>query len=284
MLNRLQENRLLRSIGLPILKAINRDISIRHHWIDRKIMLNLLAHKGYWFHGRRREADEMNAIRAMISPGDSVVEVGGHIGYISLWLAECASSTADGSVTVFEPGSNNLLYIRENLTGIANVCLIEKGCGSIGGQLEFFEESLTGQNNSFVSSFEGLQSNIDAAPNVEVSINKRFVEVVRLDQELGNNAPDFVKIDVEGFELPVLKGASGWYGPDRKPPIIMIEVQADYDAIGTWMNEKGYSLFDIEGNEVASIPRSTSNLFLLFIANSMRLHSPVGKRFAPESC
>jgi FkbM family methyltransferase len=261
--SRLNENRLLRSIGLPLLKALNRDISIRHHWPGRKIKLNLFAHKGYWFHGRRREAEEMSAIRAMISTGDSVVEVGGHIGYITLWFAECAGSATNGNVTVFEPGSNNLPYIRQNLVGVANVRLIEKGCGSAAGQLEFFEDSLTGQNNSFVSSFEGLQSNIDAAPNVDVRVNKRSVEVVRLDQELGNTAPDFLKVDVEGFEYPVLQGASGWYGPDRKPPIIMIEVQADHDAIGSWMHEQGYSLFDIEGHEVNTIPHSTLNLFAL---------------------
>ncbi len=87
MLARLNENPLLRSLGLPLLKAFNRDISIRHHWLDRKIKLNLFAHKGYWFHGRHREAEEMQAIRALIAAGDTVVEVGGHIGYISLWFA-----------------------------------------------------------------------------------------------------------------------------------------------------------------------------------------------------
>jgi len=236
---------------------------MRHHWLNRKIRINLFAHKGYWFHGRRREADEMRAVRVLISPGDSVVEVGGHIGYITLWFHECAGSASNGSVIVFEPGSNNLPYIRQNLANIGNVHLIEKGCGSVAGQLEFFEDSLTGQNNSFVSAFEGLESNINAAPNVAVSVNKRSVEVVRLDEELDDYVPDFIKIDVEGFELAVLRGASGWYDSDRKPPIIMIEVQSDHDAIETWMHERGYNLFNIEGQEIATIPRTTVNLFAL---------------------
>jgi FkbM family methyltransferase len=260
---RLNENRLLRSIGLPLLKALNRDISIRHHWLDRNVKLNLFAHKGYWYHGRRREVEEMHAIRAMISPGDTVVEVGGHIGYISLWFAECVRSDSNGSVTVFEPGSNNLPYIRQNVSGVDYIRLIEKGCGSEAGKLEFFEDSLTGQNNSFVESFDGLQSNINAAPNVEVQISKRSVDVVRLDKELENAVPSFIKIDVEGYELPVLHGAGGWFGLGRKPPIIMIEVQADHDEIGAWMRERDYTLFDIDGREVSAIPHSTLNLFAL---------------------
>lgn len=263
MLARLNENPLLRSLGLPLLKALNRDILIRHHWLDRQVKLNLFTHKGYWFHGRHREAEEMRAIRALITPGNSVVEVGGHIGYISLWFAECAAQNSGGSVTVFEPGSNNLPYIRQNVADVGNVRLIEKGCGSAAGKLEFFEDSLTGQNNSFVASFEGLRSNVEAAPNVDVQINKRIVDVVRLDSELGHISPDFIKIDVEGYELPVLQGASGWYGSGRKPPIIMIEVQADHDAIGAWMHERGYTLFDIYGEEIRAIPHLTLNLFAL---------------------
>jgi FkbM family methyltransferase len=263
VLGKLNENPLLRSIGLPLLKALNRDISIRHHWLDRKIKLNLFAHKGYWFHGRLRETHEMHAIRAMIAPGDTVVEVGGHIGYMSLWFAECAGHNSGGSVTVFEPGSNNLPYIRHNLAGVDQIRLIEKGCGSAAGKLEFFEDSLTGQNNSFVTSFEGLRANIEAAPNVEVRINKRTVDVVRLDEELGSVAPDFVKIDVEGYELPVLQGAHRWFYPEQKPPIIMIEVQADHDEIRDWMHERGYTLFDIDGQEISTIPHSTLNIFAL---------------------
>jgi FkbM family methyltransferase len=261
--NGLSGNLLIRSIGLPILKAFNRDISIRHHWLNRKVKLNLFTHKGYWYHGRRREAKEMNAISAMVSFGETVVEVGGHIGYISLWLAECVGRCSNGNVTVFEPGSNNLPYIRQNVSGIDHIKLIEKGCGSTNGTLEFFEDSLTGQNNSFVESFGGLQSNINAAPNVDIKINKRVVDVVRLDTELSYVSPDFIKIDVEGYELQVLLGTDGWYRKAQKLPIIMIEVQADYNEIGTWMNERNYTLFDIHGNEISVIPHSTLNLFAL---------------------
>lgn len=141
--------------------------------------------------------------------------------------------------------------------------LIEKGCGSAAGKLEFFEDSLIGQNNSFVKSFEGLRANIEAAPNIDVRIDRCTVDVVRLDDEPGSVAPNFIKIDVEGYELPVFQGAHGWFYPGRKPPIIMIEVQADHDEIGDWMHERGYTLFDVDGQEISAIPHSTLNIFAL---------------------
>lgn len=255
----LYENKFLRAFVLPALKAISRDITIRHHWTGHPIKLNLFAHKGYWYHGRRREEDEMRAIASLVQAGDVAVEVGGHIGYISLLLSKSVES---GNVTVFEPGSNNLPYIRHNLAGLSNVTLIEKGCGPKADFLTFYEESLTGQNNSFVSSFQGLESNSGSAPNISVEVSQHKVPVVRLDEEIPD-PPAFVKIDVEGFEYPVLQGTEGWFSENLTPPIIMIEVQADHADIADWFSTRGYQLFDIEANPITQIPETTINIFAL---------------------
>ncbi len=44
------------------------------------------AHKGYWFQVRYREADEMRTVRAMISSGDSLVEVQLDRDAIERWI------------------------------------------------------------------------------------------------------------------------------------------------------------------------------------------------------
>lgn len=255
----LYENKILRSIALPVLKAVNRDIRIRHHWTGRPVKLNLFAHKGYWYHGRNREKEEMEAIRLLIDDGDIAVEVGGHIDYISMLLSQAVGR---GSVIVFEPGSNNLPYLRANIAGLDNVRLIEKGCGSQAEDLVFYEESLTGQNNSFVPDFQGLQSNAAHAGTVDVDVTSSVVQVVRVDQEVPD-APSFVKIDVEGFELAVLHGAEGWFTAGATPPIFMIEVQADQAAVTDWFHSRGYRLFEIDGTAMPSIPEMTINLFAL---------------------
>lgn len=77
----------LRKIVLPILKKLSRDIEINHHWINRKtISLNSFKHKGYWYHGKKREEKSMILFSKIIKPNSNVIEVGGHIGYISLFF------------------------------------------------------------------------------------------------------------------------------------------------------------------------------------------------------
>lgn len=87
-----------RALVLPILKALDRDLTIKHHYTGDPFTLSLFAHKGYWFHGRNRERLEMLSIESLVSPGYVVAEVGGHIGYLSLHFAQCAQTSESGKV------------------------------------------------------------------------------------------------------------------------------------------------------------------------------------------
>jgi FkbM family methyltransferase len=78
----------------------------------------------------------------LITKGGTAVEVGGHIGYIAAYFAKLLGKT--GELVVFEPGSNNLPYIRKNVTemassaDLANVRLVEKAVGPISGRNRVF--------------------------------------------------------------------------------------------------------------------------------------------------
>ena len=109
----IHNNALIRPLAMKILKKLDFDISIKHHWTRRKLKLHLFKHKGYWYHGKRRENASMQLFDRLIHAGDNVVEVGGHIGYISLFFSKLVGN--QGGVMVFEPGVNNLPYIRKNI-------------------------------------------------------------------------------------------------------------------------------------------------------------------------
>lgn len=179
----------LRLFVLWLLKRIDRDIAIRHHWTGDKIVLSLFKHKGYWYHGPEREKNEMVRFKRVIKPTDLIAEVGGHIGYTTLWFAKLAYN---GKVIVFEPGQNNLPYIRKNIAKKNNVELVEIGLGSEIGEAVFYEESLTGQNNSFVKDFDGFKTNA-AFSKQEQNIIGRVVKIGRLD--------DYLNIMVENLIL-----------------------------------------------------------------------------------
>lgn len=242
---KLYRNHLLRRYLMPILKATSFDFSMSHHWVPEiRFRLNSFRHKGYWFHGRRREMETMRLFREIIRPGDVVVEVGGHIGYISLYFADLVGRS--GKVFVFEPGSNNLPYIRMNLIErVPNeigrrIELIEKAVGDEAGVVDFYQDSLTGQNNSVVKDFDGLRANI-ANSYVECDVSVCQVKVVTLDEYFSDHRIDFIKIDIEGFEWFALSGAMRTL--EKQRPAVMVEVQANNTEIFSDLTRIGYLLF-----------------------------------------
>lgn len=246
----------IRKFGLKFLRVTGRDIKISHHWVPgHKVKLNSFLHKGFWYHGKNRERETMELFARCIHEGDVVIEIGGHIGYISTYFSSLVG--ANGSVIVFEPGHNNLPYTRVNVSNCRNVTLIEKGAGAEFTELSFFEDSLTGQNNSFVQDFQGLKENGKAA-FTSVTVKEHRVEVVPIDSITASLSVIFIKIDVEGFELAVLKGAVETL---KKQPILMVEVQADQFAIFHLLRSSRYELFTEFGKYCSEPAQLTGNIF-----------------------
>jgi FkbM family methyltransferase len=254
----------LRRMVLTVLRKLRFDISILHHWVPGyRIKINSYLHKGYWFHGKNREAATMQAFARLIAPADRVVEVGGHVGYISTYFAFVTGPK--GHVTVFEPGSNNLPYIRENIrSAIGNqmgrIELVEAAVGSETGTVSFFEDNLTGQNNSVVKNFSGLAANAKNA-HVEARVDERIVQLVSLDEFFKSDKINFVKIDVEGFEFSVLSGMKRMISESR--PIIMVEIQADQKQIFDFFRLSSYQLVSPDGLVIMSENDLADNIFAI---------------------
>ncbi len=271
----------LRRVILPLLSRLNPgDITIRHHYTGDPVRLHSYRHKGYWYHGRSREKETMLLFRRMLCPGDSVIEVGGHIGYISLyfkWLVQ------NGDVYVFEPGANNLPYIRRNVVP-KGIHLLEKAAGDRNGSDIFFLESLTGQNNSFVRGFKGLENNAANAFVGHPKVTEVTVEVVRLDDFINSRSivPKFVKIDVEGFELSVLKGMREVIR--RCCPKIMVEVQADQQEIFNMLSAAGYTLFNCQLSTCSRPTDLDNNIFALHSEFHRELLNQLGVHAQAAGC
>ena len=82
------QNKSRRRILLPFLKLAAFDFSVAHHWTGDRFILNCFRHKGYWYHGRVREFSTMQAFGCLIAKGETVIEVGGHVGYLTLYFAK----------------------------------------------------------------------------------------------------------------------------------------------------------------------------------------------------
>jgi hypothetical protein len=89
------------------------NISIRHHYTADPVRLHSFHHMDYWLPGRRRASFEMATFADLIRPGDTVVEMGGRIGYLTLFFAWLVGQS--GLVHVFESEPSNLAYLRSNV-------------------------------------------------------------------------------------------------------------------------------------------------------------------------
>src|SRR6202035_4686115 len=117
----------IRRLVIPALSRLNPgNIVVRHHWTGDKVYLHSFRHKGYWFYGMSRERDEMVALKGLVRASDAVFDIGAHIGYTALYLA---ALVPDGHVYSFEPGSNNLPYLRRNVATKLNISVIESAVG-----------------------------------------------------------------------------------------------------------------------------------------------------------
>ena len=179
----------------------------------------------------------MQRFAQILRPGDSVIEVGGHIGYFSIYFANLVGPT--GQVLVFEPGPNNLPYLRHNVHRKDNIQVAEMGVGDRIGEAEFYIEDLTGQNNSYVKDFDRLQMNsLQAGIPVTVSTVKTPITTLDRAWPGDKGVPRLLKIDVEGYEYAVLRGANRLLNDHH--PILMVEVQANQADIQTYAESLDY--------------------------------------------
>jgi FkbM family methyltransferase len=248
--------------ALWLLRKLNPgDIRIRHHYTGDRLTLDAFKHKGYWYHGRRREANSMRLFLNLISAGDTVLEAGGHIGYVTMYLAQLCGAT--GQVVVFEPAPDNLRYLRQNVSNLAQVRIVEKAVGSANGPRDLFVEELTGQNNSFFSEYEVFQKNAVTAGYDAGGYRRLPVDVVRIDDYCAETGmrPDFVKIDIEGAELEALRGMEEVTARTR--PRFMVEVSREIAEVFTWFNSRGYLVYNDKRERLNEPCSSLSNIFCL---------------------
>ncbi len=242
---------LIRKIVLKTLKTFNRDISIKHHYTGDKLLLSLYQHKGYWYYGKNREIDTINLFKKYIKESDYVIEIGGHIGYMSLIFKSIVKDT--GTVVVFEPSQENLKYLRTNTQNHPQIDIIEKGVGNENKVAILYVENVTGQNNSFLEDYKVFDENNKNALNDGVR-EKVDVEMISFDSfidKTGGKLPDFVKIDVEGFESEVIEGA---VDNIRKNIIkFMIEVTRNHEYIYKIFCNSNYDILEENGNKINSL-------------------------------
>ena len=253
----------LRAVAIPVFRKINvGDITIRHHWTGDPVALHSFKHKVYWFRGKLREQRSMESVARLLHPGDNAFDIGGHIGYMALYFGHLVGPT--GRVHTFEPGPNNLPYIRRNIrtSKYGNITLSEQAVGCSDGVVSMWIEDLTGQNNSTIPAYPPLAVNAKSN-HTKPSVLEVQVSCVGLDNFVKGKSvrPDFVKIDVEGAELDVLDGMQDTLNQIR--PALLIEVTHRHADVLRVLNRAQYSVFDDGLHPILESKSFGGNIFAL---------------------
>jgi FkbM family methyltransferase len=211
----------------------------------------------------------MLSLVRLVGSGDVVYDVGGHIGYTALLFAALARQ-----VHVFEPGPNNLPYLYSNVASKGNILVVESAAGAQAGNSPMLVEDLTGQNNTLLPTADTFKSTRSNA-FIRAKSHWEEVRVTTLDEYARQvTSPDVIKIDVEGFEFEVLRGAVDLLGDKR--PVFMAEVTRHHAEIAELMTSLGYGVFSDELVDLGEVITTGPNVFFLHRGH----HRPLIERYS----
>ena len=164
--------------------------------------------------GEEFEPDNVAHFKVLCDEDSRVLDVGANIGLTALVLSQICPR---GQIAAIEPLPRSFKYLKRNVSeaGAINLKIFNFALGSSEGSV-----LMQGHPSNFACSF--------IADNYRIPGSDHFsqeVPVRRLDEafsELSLDRLDFMKVDVEGFELEVFRGAREILNTYK--PIVFLEM------------------------------------------------------------
>jgi FkbM family methyltransferase len=159
------------------------------------------------------EAAVRAVLRETLKPGDVFVDIGANFGMHAIYAAKLVGNA--GSVTGFEPAPDNLRLLRRNieLSGVRERVTVVPQAVSNSPE-RFLTFYMPDEEVAVTASLKPVQARMTPVR----------VENVRFDEYWGasRRAIALMKIDVEGAELDVLRGARETLLRERPPLVIEV--------------------------------------------------------------
>jgi FkbM family methyltransferase len=163
--------------------------------------------------GRKAEYAIDPRIRSAMDPVHTVLDVGANIGVSSVYLAELFS---EARVFAFEPVPANFAFLERNTLGLGRVRAF---LGECDGTIDLLYSDVA----TNLGGFSRFEAGSDTGQRLSVPMRSAREQVA----ELGIDAIDVLKIDVEGSEWEVLSSL----GQDflRRTTLVMGELHGRLD-------------------------------------------------------
>ena len=174
------------------------------------------------------ESAKQREIAKRVRRGSDVFDVGAHVGFYTLLFSRLAGT--QGRVAAFEPNRANLALLRRHLAlnDVANVEVVQAAVTSRSGLTRFASGD---------SSYTGHTSREGDSTVAATSLDDWW-------KDHADWCPSVLKVDVEGSELHVLRGAEAvlrkavpvvfvaTHGPDLRAATVDFLRARGYDVVG----------------------------------------------------
>jgi FkbM family methyltransferase len=178
----------------------------------------------------------------LLAPGDRALDAGANLGYMTMLFAARIGSS--GIVHSFEPHPQVCAKLRRNVDRIdqhenaGRVVVHECALGDSRGTAALIETDYFALN-------EGTAKITSAAEADGPNVRRHSVPLETLDSLFPTEAFALLKIDVEGFEAEVLKGAEGLLSSRRVRHIIYEDHSLGGSGLVELLSSYGYTIFSI---------------------------------------
>lgn len=236
---------------------------------QRKGDIGELLYKYEFLVGRRKsfEYGTLELFTSLIKPGDVIIDIGANTGMYSIFFSKSVGKT--GSVLAFEPDRETFNILQQNLklNNTENVIAFNLALSDKEANIEMVSEATNDAHLKTGDAFRYIK-----VLNDETNDPSNAMKAVRLDdleevQQAGKI--NLMKVDVEGAELLVFKGARQTL--EKFKPTIIFELNGklsgrfNYKPIDVLLllHEMGYSLEEFDAQQWIARPVSPASHALL---------------------
>jgi FkbM family methyltransferase len=178
-----------------------------------------------------------NLLKEFVHKDNVVWDVGANVGLFAFGAAHL--SGPNGLVVALEPDAWLVQLLRRsslNLSPLSSPVYIIPAAAARSVDLRTFNLAARSRATSFLDGYGSTQSGGVAEKYTVITLSLDWLSE-------RYPLPDILKIDVEGAELEVLKGATGLL--DKKRPTLLCEVSAETsDEVTALLSSKGYLLYN----------------------------------------